>query len=119
MRRTGATGADGFSLIEALLAGGLLSVGVLSLVPLLVVAIGAVREAARITVASTLAAQKIEELRAGPLVLAGEGRDRVEGYARVWRVTPLPEDPLGTAVIELRVTPGNVTLVTVRTARAP
>lgn len=111
--------ADGFSLIETLLAGALLSIGVLALAQVFVVTISAAGAARRTTLASILAAQKLEELYAGPLRLTGAGTDRVAEFTRTWTVTPHEEDPLNTAVIQVTVTPGTGALVVLRTRTVP
>lgn len=60
------TGSDGFSLVEVLVAMGLLVTAVVSLVQLFALATRANAVAGEMTEATVLAAQKIEELRAAP-----------------------------------------------------
>ena len=119
MRNRRPADAAGFSLIETLLAGALLSVGVLALAQVFVVTIGATSAARRTTLASILAGQKIEELLSGPLRLAGAGSDRIGEFTRAWTVTPHEEDPLNTAVIQVTVVPGAGALVVLRTRTVP
>jgi Tfp pilus assembly protein PilV len=107
----------GFALLEALVASTLLVVGVLSLAQIFILAARADVTAHRLTVASVLAAQKIEELRSTPWG-ASDGIDRIEEFTRQWSVTPLGIDPSSTSVIQVSVTPGAVRLITLR-ARAP
>ena len=108
----------GFALLEALVASTLLVVGVLSLVQIFLLAARADVTAHRLTVASVLAAQKIEELRSASWSTSANGVDRIEEFTRRWSVTPLGLDPTSTAVIQVSVTPGAVRLITLR-ARAP
>jgi Tfp pilus assembly protein PilV len=108
----------GFALLEALVASTLLVVGVWSLVQIFTLAVRADVTAHRLTVASVLAAQKIEELRSSPWGVSAEGVERIEEFTRRWSVTPLGVDPSATAVIQVSVTPGAVRLITLRT-RAP
>ena len=109
----------GFALPDALLASTLLVVGVLSLTQLFVLAARANRTARHVTVGSVLAAQKIEELRSTEWSVSGEGTDRIDEFTRQWSVAPLGADPMNTAVIEVRVTPGGARLVTLRTKDEP
>ena len=105
----------GFALLDALLASTLLVVGVLSLTQLFVLAARANGTARHMTVGSMLAAQKVEELRSAEWSVRAEGTDRIDEFTRQWTVSPLAVDPSGTAVIDVRVTPGGIRLVTLRT----
>jgi Tfp pilus assembly protein PilV len=107
--------ARGFALLDALLASTLLIVGVLSLVQVFVLAARANRTARSMTIGSMLAAQKVEELRSIPWSARAEGTDRIGEFTRRWAITPLGVDPANTAVIDVRVTPGGIGLVTLRT----
>ncbi len=111
--------AGGFSLIESLLAGALLSVGVLALAQVFVVTVSATSAARRSTLASILATQKIEELLAGPLRLTGAGSEPIGEFTRAWTVTPHEEDSLNTAVIQVTVAPGAGALIVLRTRTVP
>ena len=108
----------GFTLIEAVIAGGILAGGVLALAQVLVVAAGANRAARETTMATILAAQKVESLRAGAFA-PGEGAEQVGEYRRAWRVEPAADDPADTLAIEVVVTPGGVRLATLRTRTVP
>jgi Tfp pilus assembly protein PilV len=108
--------ARGFALLDALLASTVLIVCVLSLVQLFVLAARADRTARHLTIGSILAAQKVEELRSTPWSTRGEGVDRIGEFTRRWTVTPLAVDPANTAVIDVRVAPGGIALVTLRTS---
>jgi hypothetical protein len=119
MCRSRFSASSGFSLVDALVAGGILSVGVLALAQLFVVAIGATSAARRTTLASILAAQKMEELRAGPLPPVGAGSDRVGALTRDWTVTPHEDDPEKLVIIRVAVAPGGIEIVTLWTKTAP
>lgn len=108
----------GFSLIEAMLATLVLTVGVLSLVQLFAVTAMASAGAAHVTMAAVLAAQKVEELRALPWGAAAGGADRVDIYVRRWSVEP-PAAAGDALLLTVEVAPGNVRLVTARARRAP
>jgi Tfp pilus assembly protein PilV len=125
----------GFSLVEVLVATGVLVSGIAAVLQLFFIATQATLEARDVTYAAVLAAQKIEELRAGALpepgdaieYLAANGvrlPDRAGGlYERRWRVTPLPMQPADTVVLTVRVWRDGlahraVRLTTVRTRRS-
>jgi len=124
----------GFSLLEAIIALAILSVGVLSLAQLFPLATNANIAAKESTYATVLAAQKLEELRArawtfdaagvpvtDPALLTGEGTDYVDrsgnavdaadpppgaaAFVRRWSIVPLPASPEHTVLIEVRVRP--------------
>ncbi len=123
----------GFSLLEALIALGVMAVGVLSLATLFPLATNANIVARESTYATLLAAQKLEELRArawafdadgrrasDPVLLSADGSDHVDrtgraiagdpaagtpAFARRWFILPLPADTGDTIVIEVRVRP--------------
>jgi hypothetical protein len=105
----------GFALLDAFLASTLLIVCVLSLMQVFVLAARANRTARHMTIGSMLAVQKVEELRSLPWSVRGEGTDRIGEFTRRWAITPLGVDPANTAVLDVRVTPGGVGLVTLRT----
>jgi Tfp pilus assembly protein PilV len=110
---------DGFSLIEAVLASGVLAVGVLALAQLFAVATNAFAAAERMTSAAILAAQKIEELRSLPCCAPAEGIDRIGAYTRAWSVQPLAAGPDAAVTIEVEVAPGGVRAITVRFRTVP
>ena len=70
-------GPAGFSLVEVLVATGLLMTAVASLAPLFVMATRANTAAGDMTTATILAAQKVEELRAVPFI-GGSGPGSVD-----------------------------------------
>ena len=94
-------------------------VGVLALTQVFALTARANATARHVTIASVLAAQKIEELRSTAWSIPAQGVDSVAEFTRQWSVAPLAADPAHTAVIQVRVTPGAVRLVTLRTADDP
>lgn len=101
-----------------MLATLVLTVGILSLVQLFAVTAMASAGAARVTMASVLAAQKLEELRALPWGGAAGGADRVDIYTRRWSVEQLPDSDDALLLI-VEVAPGDVRLATARVRRTP
>jgi Tfp pilus assembly protein PilV len=85
--------ADGFSLIEALIAASILIAGVAAVVQLLILAIATTHAAGDATRAVILAAQKVEELRSEPWAELAGGEERIGTFIRRWWVTPLAVDP--------------------------
>lgn len=104
----------GFALLDALFATTLLIVCVLSLAQLFVLAARANEAARQMTMGSILAAQKMEELRFAPRSAGFEGSDRIDEFTRQWAITPFGGDPQEGAVLDVRVTPGGVRLLTLR-----
>jgi Tfp pilus assembly protein PilV len=100
-------GDRGFSLIEALIAGGLLAGGILVLGQLLVVSSRATTAARQMTMAATLAAGKIEALRARQAPAGERGSERVGEYTRTWEVAPFAASAV---LIRVSVEPGGVRL---------
>lgn len=131
------TSEGGFSLVEALVASTLLATALAGLAHLFVVASRANIHARDTTYATVLAAQKLEELRAGvfPEHTAGESIERLDArgrvladgadarhatYQRRWTIEPLPAYPLDAVVISVVVSrrsapnDGAVHLTTIR-----
>ena len=106
----------GFSLIEALVAGGLLAAGILALGQLLVVASRATTAARQTTMAATLAVGKIEALRAHRPPAGERGTDRVGEYTRTWEVAPYAAPAV---LIRVRVEPGGIRLTMLDARLAP
>ena len=119
-RSWGGIAADsGFSLVEVLIAAGLLATVIASLPHLFVVAARANADAGDTTWATVLAAQKLEELRAeifsGPFAdqsvdyLDSAGKSLEDPgstqrvYTRRWWIEPLPSAPDSTIVITVAV----------------
>ena len=119
-RSCGGIAADGgFSLVEVLIAAGLLATVIASLPHLFVVAARATADAGDTTWATVLAAQKLEELRAETLSApfsdqsvdyldsAGKSLDgpgsAQRAYTRRWWIDPLPSDADSTIVITVAV----------------
>ena len=134
--------AGGFSLVEVLVGGGVLSVAITGLAQLFVVASQANVRAREMTYATVLATQKIEELRAAvfPEPTAGElaesldarGRVLADGsgarqaaFERRWTIEPLAAYPADAVVVAVAVSrmgsSGDraVRLTTVRARKAP
>ena len=117
MRGRDALDEAGFSLLEALVASTVLCVGVLALVQLFTIAIGSMTVAADQTNAALLAEQKVAEIRARRVPLAGQDvvdalgrpRDAIAAgdsqalYAREWSVAPLPPRPDAAQVVQVVV----------------
>ena len=94
----------GFSLLEALIAAAILATALLSLAQLIAFAIRTTAAAGRMTDAALLAAQKVEELRAGSWAELQPGTDSpVAGFTRTWTVTPMGADPDYVMVLEVFV----------------
>lgn len=109
-------GPAGFSLVEVLVATGLLMTAVASLAPLFVMATRANTAAGDMTTATILAAQKVEELRAVPFI-GGSGPGSVDvvdsrgqaledavptggpAYLRYWQIDDRAADTLGVTVV--------------------
>ena len=111
----------GFSLIEVLVACGVLVTGVLALAALLARSVPINIAAGHISRATVLAAQKVEELRVGAAdpvadaveyldrrgAVVGAGGDAPRGaiYARRWTAVPLSGSTAGTYVLTVVVEP--------------
>lgn len=110
---------SGFSLIETLIAASILATALAALTQVLVITSAATDNAGRMTKATLLAAQKIEDLRASSAtVLEGGGADvPAPGFAREWLFGVLPSDPDHVVVIEAVVSTKNgaARLVALRT----
>ena len=99
-------GEEGFSLLEAVVAAGLVAGACAALAQLLAMSIANNVSARSASVAAVLAAQKMEQLREGPWEVAGGGIDYVAetgdvlgrdatmppaaAYVRRWTSDPLP-----------------------------
>jgi Tfp pilus assembly protein PilV len=111
--------ADGFSLVEVLVAAGLLATTIVSVVHLFALALRATGDARDTTYATILAAQKIEELRAAvPAEDSSEGVDFLDGqgallegvagaqptaFTRSWTVERLSATRRRTAIVTVVV----------------
>ena len=94
MRLRALTDTRGFSLLEALIATAILASALLSLAQLIAFAVRTTAAAGRTTDAALLAAQKVEELRAGSWAELQPGTDSpAAGFMRTWTVTPMAADP--------------------------
>ena len=108
------------SLLEALDAPAIMATALLSLTQVITMATAAAATAGRITHASLLASQKVEELRASGAAIE-QRRDVPEsGFAREWSVAPLPLDPDRLSLIQVVVTArGSVTRMVATAPRQP
>ena len=97
--------ANGFSLIETLVATLILATALMTLAQVLLVASSATDDAGRVTWAAILAAQKVEDLRAASATaFEGGGSDApARGFTRTWSFGPLPSDPDHVVVIDVLV----------------
>ena len=110
-------------LAESLVAASILATALFSLAQVLALCVSANDAAGRLTHATLLAAQKIEDLRASSATaLDATGSDAPEpGFRREWTIGVLASDPVHVAAIEVAVTSrGNTTrLVALRTKHTP
>lgn len=96
--------ARGFSLLEVLIAAAIMASALLALAQLIAFATRETASAGRMTDAALLAAQKVEQLRAGSWSELQPGSDSPAlGFTRMWSVTPLVTDPDYVAVVEVVV----------------
>ena len=96
--------ARGFMLLDALVASVVLGAALVSLAQLIAFATAATASAGRTTFATLLAAQKVEELRAGSWGELQPGSDSPSpGFRRTWSVGPLPTDPDFIVIVDVRV----------------
>ena len=112
----------GFSLLEALIAAAILASALLALAQTIALATRATAAAGRMTDAALLAAQKIEQLRAGSWSELQPGTDSpAAGFSRTWAITPLAADPDHIALVDVLVwVPGGQTrMVALKTRQEP
>ena len=111
----------GFALIEVLVATGVVAAGLLALAQLMAAAVAANTAARHDTVASMLAAQKVEELRTsgvptpidsiehvdpwGRVIGTGESPPLGATHTRRWTIRPSPSGPPRLVVIDVTVEP--------------
>ena len=110
-------GADGFSLVEVVIAAGLLGTAIVGLAHLFALAARAATDASDMTYATILAGQKIEELQAATFLDSSEGIDFLDAhggvieswdaahaaYARSWMVAGVPGHPTRGAIVTVIV----------------
>jgi Tfp pilus assembly protein PilV len=114
--------ARGFFLLEALIAAAILASALLALAQIIALATSATSAAGRMTDAALLAAQKIEQLRAGSWSELQPGTDSpAAGFTRTWTVTPLAADPDYIALVEVlvRMPGGQTRMVALKTKQEP
>ena len=130
--------ADGFSLVEVMVATCVLAVGLVSLVQLSLVAQAANRSAALVTVAAMLAQDKMEQLRGlpwpdatnscceyfdvhGAPLSAGSGSPVGTAFVRRWAIDALSAFPDSGRVLQVWVVPATgaspVRLISIRARR--
>ena len=130
--------ADGFSLVEVMVATCVLAVGVVSLVQLSLVAQAANRSAALVTVAAMLAQDKMEQLRGlswpdlgdgcceyfdvhGAPLQGGAGLPVATAFVRRWAIASVSAFPESARVLHVSVAPATgtspVRLVSIRARR--
>ena len=132
------TRADGFSLVEVMVATCVLAVGLVSLVQLALLAQAANRSAALVTVAAMLAQNKMEQLRGsswpdasqncceyfdvhGGALPGGAGPPVGTAFVRRWTIEPVAALPDAARVLHVWVAPARgaapVRLVSIRSRR--
>ena len=114
--------ARGFFLLEALIAAAILASALLALAQIVALATSATSAAGRRTDAALLAAQKVEQLRAGSWSELQPGTDSpAAGFTRTWTVTPLAADPDYIALVEVlvRMPGGQTRMVALKTKQEP
>jgi Tfp pilus assembly protein PilV len=114
--------ARGFFLLEALIAAAILASALLALAQIIALATSATSAAGRMTDAALLAAQKVEQLRAGSWSELQPGTDSpAAGFTRTWTVTPLAADPDYIALVEVlvRMPGGQTRMVALKTKQEP
>jgi Tfp pilus assembly protein PilV len=114
--------ARGFFLLEALIAAAILASALLALAQIVALATSATSAAGRMTDAALLAAQKVEQLRAGSWSELQPGTDSpAAGFTRTWTVTPLAADPDYIALVEVlvRMPGGQTRMVALKTKQEP
>ncbi len=121
MRLRALTDTRGFSLLEALIAAAILASALLSLAQLIAFAVRTTAAAGRMTDAALLAAQKVEELRAGSWAELQPGTDTpAAGFTRTWTVTPMGADPDHLVLLEVLVgAPGGRTRMVALKTKPP
>jgi type IV pilus modification protein PilV len=98
----------GAALIDALIAVTLLAIGVLAFAHLLALAAAANVTSRQTTVSTTLAAQKVEEIRADPAAMSAVDYPLNGAYRRRWTIDPLPGGSSRCVVVHVVVAPASV-----------
>ena len=128
--------SDGFTLVEVMIATSILAVGLVSLAQLALVARNSNQAAARLTIASVLAQDKLEQLRAAPFpdgasascceffdaqgAPLGDGPTPPVGtdFARWWSIDPVAAVPESARVLSVWVAPGGAAAMRLTTVRS-
>jgi len=130
---------DGFTLIEALVATTILTIGVVAVAHLTLMSRNSAHSAWRITTAAVLAQDAMEQLRVSGWPAAasalcceffdadarwlatGDSPPPGTAFSRRWSVDPLPANPADTCLVQVWVTParaaGTAHLIGVRSRR--
>ena len=105
MLRSPSAGPHGFSLVDALVASLILAIAIASLAQLIISATTANAVAGRLTIATLLATEKIEELRSAPSPsTGGAGTDSPRpGFTREWSLSGIPPAPASLALVQVAV----------------
>jgi hypothetical protein len=131
--------AEGFSLIEAVIASSLVATALVTLAQLFVLALAANQSARRATIAVTLAAQKMEDLRAlpwdtlrgparteedyvdasGGAVGPGDRSPPAASFRRRWSIVPVAADPDNLLAIDVLVVSTSIRAPVRDAPRAP
>jgi len=110
----------GFTIIETIVAAAVLATALVALAQVAAVAVLAAARARDITRATLAAAQKLEELRAGPYDASPvDATDVVdERFLRRWTITPQPPRAIVTIAVEVSAPGGQIGPVRLETIRA-
>jgi Tfp pilus assembly protein PilV len=110
----------GFTIIETVVAASVLATALVALAQVAAVAVLAAARARDTTRATLAAAQKLEELRAGPYDAAPvDATDIVdERFLRRWTITPQPPRSVVAMAVEVSTAGRQIAPVTLETIRA-
>ena len=121
---------QGFSIIEVLVATTVMAVGLAALAQLFALSVGVNTRARHTTMATVLARQKIEELRAEPGALEHSPPGALEHdtpgfydvvdrrYHRRWSIDAMPSNP-DAVVLQVFIVDHGIRLLSVKTPRTP
>ncbi len=103
-RRPRAAGHPGFTMVELVVAAGVIGTVLLGIAGVFIVSYTNVDHGGRVTRATTYAHQKVEELRNTSFALLAGGNDVPEtAFTRSWTVTPSGTSPTRIADIQVSV----------------
>jgi type IV pilus modification protein PilV len=102
-------GEDGFTLLEVIIAISLLMVGLLAVASMQVGAINGNADANRMTEATTLVQDRMEELMARSYANVTSGSETVGQYAITWTVTENTSGPAkDTKIVNVKISEGGL-----------